>query len=454
MASDFIAGCVGGAAGVLAGHPLDTVKVRLQTQSHVTPTYHGTFDCLRKITMNEGINGLYRGIASPLVGVTALNALTFGIQGNIRRLMKNPDSVMSQFSAGMVTGAIQSIVVSPMELVKSRMQLQTAPSNTPSRTSSSTNGQSSTWQCFRDIVQREGIKNGLMRGFSVTLLREIPGFGIYFGTYELLTTGLYGSSKFSLLNMLMAGGTAGVASWVIAYPMDVIKTRLQTDGLNGKRMYKNARHCLKQCLAVEGWRGLCRGLNSVCLRAFPTNAVTLATVSTVLRTLDQHSNDMNFIEEYLPADLLLQQLQMQAASTSATCIKPVSITTVTVKWYSESELTRDRVAKLFRALGSIDSMMSSSYGVQQIVHNNSQGAQVCPLEAAIEPVTEDEVSQWAQRYPSQFRKDSQGARKVTRRKTKVVARIIEYESIVELDDDQEVEEYFGDVCENSEKFTV
>ena len=48
-----------GAAGVLIGYPLDTVKVKIQTQD---PTkglqYRGTFHCLSEIIKHEGV-GLY-----------------------------------------------------------------------------------------------------------------------------------------------------------------------------------------------------------------------------------------------------------------------------------------------------------------------------------------------------------------------------------------------------------
>ena len=64
-AIDFFAGCLGGAAGVLIGHPLDTVKVKLQTQgmtsnSHgVSPPrirYRGTFHCLISTYQNEKVS--------------------------------------------------------------------------------------------------------------------------------------------------------------------------------------------------------------------------------------------------------------------------------------------------------------------------------------------------------------------------------------------------------------
>ena len=72
MPLDFIAGLAGGVAGVLVGHPFDTVKARLQTQTATVnckaASYKGTFHCFKEIAHRESIFGLYKGISSPLAG--------------------------------------------------------------------------------------------------------------------------------------------------------------------------------------------------------------------------------------------------------------------------------------------------------------------------------------------------------------------------------------------------
>ncbi|ELU04533.1 hypothetical protein CAPTEDRAFT_189799 [Capitella teleta] len=100
MAVDFFAGCIGGCAGVLVGHPFDTVKVRLQTQNFSKPQYKGTFDCFISIAKKESVFGLYKGMSSPLYGLAAINAIVFGVQRNVQRRMENPQSLTSHFIAG------------------------------------------------------------------------------------------------------------------------------------------------------------------------------------------------------------------------------------------------------------------------------------------------------------------------------------------------------------------
>ena len=70
----------------------------------------------------------------------------------------------------------------------------------------------------------------MFRGFLPTLLREVPAFSVYFASYELMTRG---EEQVPTWRLLLAGGMAGTASWVLTYPVDVIKSRVQADGLHG-----------------------------------------------------------------------------------------------------------------------------------------------------------------------------------------------------------------------------
>lgn len=77
---------------------------------------------------------------------------------------------------------------------------------------------------------------GLYRGTAITLLRDVPSYGVYFALYEHLrgaldarvvhTTGAL-SGHTAALHQFVAGGVAGVVSWFTVYPFDVVKSRLQ-----------------------------------------------------------------------------------------------------------------------------------------------------------------------------------------------------------------------------------
>lgn len=77
--------------------------------------------------------------------------------------------------------------------------------------------------------------------------------------------------------VMLAGGIAGMASWTIGTPMDVIKARLQMDGAREIKKYKGFFHCIAETARVEGTGVFFRSLGINLLRAFPVNMVVFFT---------------------------------------------------------------------------------------------------------------------------------------------------------------------------------
>ncbi|KAK0082466.1 hypothetical protein PV325_010349 [Microctonus aethiopoides] len=273
MAVDFAAGFLGGCAGLAVGYPLDTIKVHIQTQNMGNPQFRGTWHCFQCILAKDSIRGFYRGMSSPIAGVAFVNAIVFGIYGQAQKYSKNPENLSSHFLAGAAAGLAQSPVVAPLELIKTKLQLQ--ESNGKKKYSGPIN-------CLCKIYRQSGIL-GIFRGLNVTAVREVPGYGLYFFTYEALTRNnslIKINQPISTLHMLLAGGLSGIVSWVFTYPIDVIKSRLQADK---NSRYVGAIDCLKKSLNEEGVGCLFKGLNSTILRAFPTNAATFTVVNWTIR---------------------------------------------------------------------------------------------------------------------------------------------------------------------------
>lgn len=89
---------------------------------------------------------------------------------------------------------------------------------------------------------------------------------------------------------LMAGGLAGTFSWLITFPIDVLKSRLQVDGIDGKPKYSGAIDCAKKSVASEGLSFFTRGLAPTLLRAFPMNAVCFLVVSYIMKFFNDSSS--------------------------------------------------------------------------------------------------------------------------------------------------------------------
>jgi len=268
MALDFGAGCAGGMAGILVGYPLDTVKVRIQTQDPTNLKYRGTFQCLSSIIKDEGGRALYRGMSGPLASVAAINAIGFGVYGNVSRRLQNPDVVQSAAIAGCASGFVQAFVASPMELVKTQMQVR-PECNKVSDT-------------VKSIVERAGYK-GLLRGLGTTIVREVPAVGIYFSSFEVFSKLRQDSEAW----IFVSGGLAGIASWVFTYPQDVVKSRLQADAFGKDASYRGPWHCFKASLAAEGPKMLFRGMGSTVIRAFPVNGATMAVYYLIMQAFSE-----------------------------------------------------------------------------------------------------------------------------------------------------------------------
>ncbi|XP_043929675.1 mitochondrial basic amino acids transporter [Protopterus annectens] len=211
------------------------------------------------------------------MGLTFINAVLFGVQGNTIRIL-GEDNAWNQFLAGCAAGAIESFICCPMELAKIRMQLQGT-----GEVKSKSKVYKNSWDCLTKIYRKEGIR-GMYRGMTATFIRETPALGVYFLTYDCLTRylGCEPEDSYIIPKLLFAGGMAGITSWLSTFPVDVIKSRLQLDGVTGVNHYCGMMDCVRQSYKKEGMRVFARGLTSTLLRAFPVNAATFSTVTVFL----------------------------------------------------------------------------------------------------------------------------------------------------------------------------
>ncbi|KAG9483433.1 hypothetical protein GDO78_009382, partial [Eleutherodactylus coqui] len=225
------------------------IKVRIQTQPKPAagqlPLYSGTFDCFKKTLVNEGIKGLYKGMAAPIIGVTPMFAVCFFGFGLGKKLQqKHPEEVLTYpqlFAAGMLSGVFTTAIMAPGERIKCLLQIQAASGEVK---------YAGPMDCAKQIYREAGIR-GVYKGTVLTLMRAYV-------------------SELSVPRILFAGGMAGIFNWAVAIPPDVLKSRFQTAPA-GK--YPNGfRDVLRELIREEGIGSLYKGFTPVMLRAFPANA--------------------------------------------------------------------------------------------------------------------------------------------------------------------------------------
>ncbi|KAI5288165.1 hypothetical protein KEM54_005422 [Ascosphaera aggregata] len=87
-----------------------------------------------------------------------------------------------------------------------------------------------TWEAFRRIVSRHGYR-GLYTGVHLHAIRDTIGTGLYFGVYETVKQTMYAcvpGSQASVAAPIVAGALCSVFPWLLTYPLDTKKTRLQS----------------------------------------------------------------------------------------------------------------------------------------------------------------------------------------------------------------------------------
>lgn len=301
---DFIAGWIGGAASVVVGHPLDTVKTRLQAGKG----YKSMFHCVLTIYRKETVNGFFKGMSFPLASIAVYNSVVFGFFNNTQRLIskyrygdgRHPCGMLDLTLASMLTGLVSVGLGAPVDLVKIRLQMQTQTVlaenlHLAANTSSGANiplrsvdvvGQRlyrGPIHCISSILQTEGIP-GLYRGAGAMLLRDVPGYVLYFIPYTIVCDLLSpdGKTNSHPFSIWLAGGLAGSISWVTATPADVVKSRMQADG-QLHRKYKGVLHCIIHSYRTEGLQVFFRGASVNAIRGFPMSATMFLTYELSLK---------------------------------------------------------------------------------------------------------------------------------------------------------------------------
>ncbi|OBA20088.1 mitochondrial carrier [Metschnikowia bicuspidata var. bicuspidata NRRL YB-4993] len=279
---DLFGGTMGGIAQVLVGQPFDTVKVRLQSAPE--GTYNGAVDVIKKLMAKEGLGGFYKGTLTPLIGVGACVSVQFSVNEFMKRyyeekLQGQPLSLLQFFNCGAVAGFANGFLTSPIEHIRIRLQTQTTKSF------------SGPIDCFKKIYSVGGLASGIYKGLAPTLFRESVGLGIYFATYEALISRELGNKIYATRTdipgwkLCMFGGLSGYTLWLSIYPVDVIKSKLQTDSLN-KPTYKGSVDVIRDISTKVGVRGFYKGFVPTILRAAPANGATFAVFELMMRLLN------------------------------------------------------------------------------------------------------------------------------------------------------------------------
>ncbi len=303
-----LAGASARMTGATLTSPLDALKARVQFSQRNPEVYQftSTKDVAKHMLFKEGLTSFYRGLPARLVYIGPASAISFLFYEQFRHLFHKPKSSSSDYfqavlplAAAGVFRVIGTCLRTPFDVTRQRMQVMgglKAYSEVSTKTKNmqqSNNKNKDTrphrgvhrnsYQAFRSIIQTEGIR-GLFAGVGITILRDIPFAIVYFLAYESVKTAQQlamdeydnNNNKIGPINHMIAGSIAAACSVFISNPLDVIKTRLQTQGALSSPKYKTIYSCIKSVIADDGYRGFMRGLVPRMFYLCPSAAITFS----------------------------------------------------------------------------------------------------------------------------------------------------------------------------------
>lgn len=211
-------------------HSLDTVKTRQQGDPTFPPKYHSMTSSYATIYRQEGLmRGLYGGVTPALWGSFPGTVIFFGMYEFTKRRMIDagitPD--LAYLSGGFLADLAASVVYVPSEVLKTRLQLQGRFNNPHFQSGYNYRG---TTDALRTIIRQEGF-SALFYGYKATIFRDLPFSALQFAFYERehqMAIDWMGSRDIGLGLEILTAATAGGMAGVITCPMDVVKTRVQT----------------------------------------------------------------------------------------------------------------------------------------------------------------------------------------------------------------------------------
>ncbi|KAG9231170.1 mitochondrial carrier domain-containing protein [Amylocarpus encephaloides] len=287
---DIAFGSIAGVAGKYIEYPFDTVKVRLQSQpDHQPLRYTGPVDCFKQGLRNDGVLGLYRGITAPLVGAALETSSLFFWERLGRESLfaaglyqrGKPLPLSALWLTGAISGAFTSLVLTPVELVKCKIQVPTTVS-----TDGMIQKAPTPLAVIREVFRHQGLK-GFWHGQLGTLIRETGGCAAWFGSKETVTLLFHRFNSKSvadpatdnlerpplpLWQQALAGASAGMSYNFLFYPADTIKSRMQTSaiapGAPPQKFSQEAVMLWKQ----YGLKGMYRGCGITVARSAPSSA--------------------------------------------------------------------------------------------------------------------------------------------------------------------------------------
>jgi solute carrier family 25 (mitochondrial iron transporter), member 28/37 len=294
-----LASAFAGALSRFVVHPLDTVRARLMVARGRAGGVRGVLEAARAVVSTDGVRGLYRGFGLSVVVQAPAVAVYLSTYERAKPAVVaamphlNERHPVVHLAAALAAEGLSGVLWVPMEVVKQRAQVRAG--SAAAATSAAV---------VRDLLTHEGPR-ALYRGYGLTLAVFGPYSMLYFVSYErfkdMWARGLgVNMADLPLQAVAASAACSGALAGAATCPLDIVKTRLQTQGDVAARtqvrstvagaatgsavVYRGAWHAIQTIAQQEGWRGFLRGVTARVVWLMPATAITMSTFEHLKRT--------------------------------------------------------------------------------------------------------------------------------------------------------------------------
>ncbi|KAI0821156.1 mitochondrial carrier [Irpex lacteus] len=307
FATQLTAGGIAGAMEALCCQPLDTIKVRMQlSRSGRAPGTkpRGFLATGAMIARRETPLALYKGLGAVLSGIVPKMAVRFASFEAYKDWLADKEtgktSIGNIFIAGLGAGTTEAVlVVTPMEVVKIRLQAQQHSLADPLEAPRYRNAGHAVYT----IVREEGIST-LYRGVSLTALRQATNQGANFTAYQEIKKLAHKYqpelTELPSYQHMVIGLISGAMGPFSNAPIDTIKTRLQkAQAEPGKSAFQRIAAIASDMWRQEGVRSFYKGITPRVLRVAPGQAIVFAVYERVRKIIEtiQPKDDSDMYSE-------------------------------------------------------------------------------------------------------------------------------------------------------------
>jgi hypothetical protein len=264
-------------------HPFDVLKTRLQYQRSYNPeivSYQSWLTAIPQIAKQEGWRTFYKGIGVRLAYIFPSAAFNFTIFEQCRSAFKKREDnwkIPLTIGLGFATRCILTLSRTPFDVVKQELQIDGTHKVKQKKSLLS----------IVSLIKNERGSVGFFTGMPITIARDIVFSSSYFLSYELIrilqTNGDYNQN----IKYALAGGFAGFFSTIISLPLDVLKTRIQTQAhLPVEERYSTYSQAVRDMMSKEGKAVFMRGLEPRILSTILSSSITFLVYENIKSIMD------------------------------------------------------------------------------------------------------------------------------------------------------------------------